>query len=99
MNTKIRVLRMRGRLVGAAGIMLLMAAALGVTEIRAEETMVAYAPSTNRATHQAKVDLGAAMSSAAKKANAALTRDIRLRLDDAVQIRSMVASTQATRRG
>ena len=97
-RTTIRALQVRGRLVTAVGMLVLLAPAFSAAA-RADVDLVVYAPATTQQAHQARVALDEAINRAAAEANAALTRAIRLNLDDAVQIKLQVASTSAPRRG
>ena len=99
MTMRIRTLRNRGRIVAAISVLLLLSAAIGTSQARADEALVAYASTNAQQQRQARVALDVAINGAAERANAALTQDVRLRLDDSIQIKLRVANVRAASRG
>ena len=83
----------------AIGLLIGLSLALVVSQAQADDGVVAYAATTNQEVRQARVALDTAISGAARRANAALTADVRLELQDRVRSKLRLASTGTASRG
>ncbi len=95
----IRTLRNRGRGVAVISVLLLLAAAVVTSRARAEEGVVAYANAPTAQIRAARSALDEAISGAAQRANAALTEELRVQLQNRIRNRVRFASLSNPSRG
>ena len=99
MNTERNLNANTARNWAAIAVLVGLSVALGVSQARADEGVVAYAATTNQEVRQARVALDTAISGAARRANAALTANVRLELQDRVRSKLRLAGTRTASRG
>jgi len=83
----------------AAVIALIVLAAAGTSQLRAEEILVAYSDASHQETRAEKAALDTAISNSAEQANEALTEEVRLELADRVRSKVRLARVRTSARG
>jgi hypothetical protein len=89
----------RGPRGAVAAVMTAILLAATATAVRAEESLVAYSDASPQVTQADKHALDRAISDAAEQANAALTEDMRVELENRVRSKLRLARVRTAARG